>query len=338
MTYAQIQLTTEAIEEAIPRPGISSGPAYEKFRERIHKSHYNEFMWFPYSKECFVNCWKDDGKKKDVISYPRDPHVEAVGLYVLGLITSSLFLCLPPTLQADIFSSLTMASMDNKPATCTVPDALHFWRGIHGMSLYNYELDVPLVESKENPGLPDLYPVQKLWWDNIDLIQEYKKKGECPFRLSTEFRVVKNSSSYLSPASGNEWTLTIEVLSFNTPYQEFMDACQVLTDRWMLGAPRGPSRPRPHWAKMYQGLKFNGKPALDYIKQDAYIINGVNHLEKFKEIRSQLNPDPKNMFSNELLDSVFDWSFQPEEEKKRKNKLKKTTTKRIVVKTNYFFA
>jgi hypothetical protein len=189
-------------------------------------------------------------------------------------------------------------------------DAIHFRRGIHNMSLLNYELEVPLTEDKNQPGSPDVTTIQRLWWASIKLIEEWRAKDQAPVRLALEMRVFRNSNMLLPPQSGNQWTVAIEVATFNTPFEEYMRGCQLLTDKWVELAPKGTTLPRPHWAKTFQGLTIHNKPIVDYLKTEGFFVNGTNHIELFKQIRREINPDPRNMFSNKFLDQIFDLEFK----------------------------
>lgn len=319
MRFVELAPVKVRREVGVPPPHVSSGGVFEAFRKRI-MSDYNEFFWFMYEPEVYVNCWNVLPAKrnpKETVPYPKDGDLEEWEEYATQVITDSRIAQLVPDIwQADLFGKATMNFVSTERATATIMDAIHFRRGIHNFRLLDAELQVPLPESKRHPGEPDLLYIQSLWWKAIEIIEDWKaKKQEAPIKLVLEMRVYGGSPCYLAPCSGNRWTLAIEVESFNTSMPVFLQAVQTIYDAWakLLPIDLTPTQPRPHLAKIWQGLSWRGQPMETYIKEKGYLmtVSGkqvVNKIEEFSNIRQrlQLHEKNKNLFTNCLLQGLFD--------------------------------
>jgi hypothetical protein len=132
-------------------------------------------------------------------------------------------------------------------------------------------------------------------------------------RIALEMRVMGGSQIYMAPQFGNRFgTCSIEVLTtLNTPRAEWQSFMQQITDAWMkLSDSTGkPLNVRPHWAKQWEGLAFDGLPVIEYLKTRAY----RDQIPKFKRALGEAAQaggcslvDLKARFSNPLLDDLFD--------------------------------
>jgi hypothetical protein len=189
------------------------------------------------------------------------------------------------------------------------------------MELYNYELELPLFPDPDNKDVPDLAPVQKAWWAAIDLINKWKDQGLAPIKLTLEMRFMRGSSALLAPQGGNQWTCAIEtgtMIAPNTKPEDWVAANQAITDEWMKVIPKDSRvRPRFHWAKEWEKLRTNwgdikDKESIQYIKDDAFVVDGVNLIPKFAQLRKDLAVDPAGLFSNDTLDKIFDIKWNPD--------------------------
>jgi len=326
MTYAVLNPKTVVATEAVPPPkgwvvpkrwsqpsdkqiDISS----QAFDELVNKSYYCEFFWFPYSKYSWVNCWKNNGRKEDVVhEYPpawldefqqqSSTLCENITKVVGGL--NSFF-------QAKMFGNLilTVLSSISKEVTVHLCDGLHFQHGIQNMRVWNFELEIPLKSKPD--GSPDLDPARCAWWQAIDLVERRWK--EAPIRIALEMRIMGGSDIHLAPQKGNDFTCAIEILtSVITDRKVWTNFIQELLDAWS-DIPN--SRVHPHWAKEwapttldkdFKGWTIQNKPIVEYIKKEySAELNAFKDAEKKLAEKAGIKVENNAMFSNDTLDEVF---------------------------------
>jgi hypothetical protein len=283
-------------------------------------SDYNEFFWFMYADDVYVNCWNlipvAKNPTRPPVRYPKDAKLEEWEEYATQVVTDSrVAQLLPDVWQAKLFGKATMDFVSTEKATTTLMDAIHFRRGIHNFRLLDAELQIPLPESKEHPGEPDLVYIQRLWWKAIEIINQWEVERQAPIKLVLEMRVYGGSDCYLAPCSGNRWTLAIEVESFNTSVPIFLQAVQTIYDAWaeLLPIDLTDTFPRPHLAKLWQGLTWRGQDMLQYLKEKGYTYRHGsnkfgNKLQEFNAIRNRIQSSKnKDLFTNNLLTAMFDF-------------------------------
>ena len=135
----------------------------------------------------------------------------------------------------------------------------------------------------------DFTNVQKAWNDVVTRIEALAKQKpkRFPQNMVLHTRYIKNSSAYLSPASGNDHTCCIEILTYtgdDRPVSSYEDYFKDVEQDWIkLGG-------KPHWGKAI------------YSVSDLKSMYGQN-MAKFLQVRQKF--DPNGMFLNDFLKQVF---------------------------------
>jgi hypothetical protein len=167
------------------------------------------------------------------------------------------------------------------------------------------ELEIPIPAQSGNPNAPDLSYVRRAWWDAINDVYLSSQGDGCPLRIAVEMRLMHGSNLILAPQNENKWTAAIGVVSIpevgDAPWARFL---QNLTDKWTsLGG-----NVRPHLAKQWQELAFDGKSARDYVRDVAF----KTQFEKFQILATTIGAlqgwtlaDLHSRFSNELWDCLI---------------------------------
>jgi hypothetical protein len=135
------------------------------------------------------------------------------------------------------------------------------------MRVWSMELEIPIPAQSGNPNAPDLSYVRRAWWDAINDVYLSSQGDGCPLRIAVVMRLMHGSNLILAPQNENKWTAAIGVVSIpevgEAPWARFL---QNLTDKWTsLGG-----NVRPHLAKQWQELAFEGKSARDYVRDVAF--------------------------------------------------------------------
>jgi D-arabinono-1,4-lactone oxidase len=326
MTYAALRPESPRLALAVPPPAGFRVPgeidmsnisradlerARRRFVRHCERDYYAEWFWFPYQQNAWVNCWRNDGARKDARPYPSEAETLAqqTGLSLVQMLTNTEWAKLPGRTQAELFGSLAMGGLpSNVTIVAPVIEALHFQRGIHNFRVRNMEFQIPIPPRADKPKRPDWSICQRAWWDVIRNVYE---RADAPLRVALEMRIMGGSDITMAPQHGNRLgTCSIEILTnLRTPAREWREFMQDIANLWM--SYRGPDgRPlnvRPHWAKQWQGLTFRRRPAVSYLRNRAYA-------ERIPEFRAGLRAIAKQggyrvrdlrMFSNPLLDDLF---------------------------------
>ena len=260
--FSAVEFTDKQLEEATKQFELNAA----KF--------YCEWFWFPFQRDCWVNCWD---------TLPFNPETDERPVYLTNkeiklmelessageIIGKTALRLVPPLLQAKSFGALTMAVLPNgKEIRSSVSDALHFRRGIHKLEILDFEAEI------EIPRLPsgklDLEVVQKAWWIAINAVYREKKRGKVPMRTTLEVRIIGGSETYMAPQYGNSATCAIEVLTNPiTNRGEWESFIQSLMDDWssMKNSITGkPLKVVPHFAKEWP-KKLKGKNMVDAMRE-----------------------------------------------------------------------
>ncbi len=263
--------------------------AKEEFARDVNK-FYSEWFWFPFQRDCWVNCWDtspfnpDKDERPEYLSRKeiKRMELESGAADVIGKTALRL---VPPLLQAKAFGALTMAVLpDGEPIPASVCDALHFRRGIHKIEVLEFEAEI------EVPRLPngelDFLVVQKAWWKAINAVYREKRRGKAPMRTTLEMRMIGGSEVYLAPQYGNEVTCAIEVLTNPiTNRREWEAFIQSLMDEWstLKNSVTGEAlRVLPHWAKQWP-KKVNGRDTIPALRE-LYKHNAIEFKKQLTEI------------------------------------------------------
>ena len=156
---------------------------------------------------------------------------------------------------------------------------------------------------------PDFGLAQRAWWTAI--IKCYENACTCPMRMPLELRITADSDVIMAPQRGNILgTASIEVITLQDMSAEWPAFAQELCDEWMKLRDWNGQRlnVRPHWAKEWHNFKVDGKPFVDYLKNDGY----KQEIRQFNEVLAKIGKkhgwtrqEAKKMFSNELFDKLF---------------------------------
>ncbi len=344
MTYAKMRPYKQRVGLTIPPPAGMKIPAgidmtgieqadldaaWERFVSDAENSYFSEWFWFAFQKDCWVNCWNNDGAEADAKPYPSklDTLFEEAQTYIADLIVDSkLFHFLTPEIQTLIIATSALMVLPkvapHKPAIVTpLIDGLHFKRGIQNLRVYDLEWEIPIPARADDPSKPDWTVCQKAWWAVINVFYDRynRNRKDIPMRLTVEMRIMGDSEMIMAPQHGNKFgTCAIEVLTLSsTPRDEWKAYLQEITSIWesFTDSQGNPLNIRPHWAKEWEGLKVRNMEILDYLKQVAY----KDQLPKFKKILQLIAEeqgftlaDMQSRFSNPLIDNLFEPVFSPE--------------------------
>lgn len=307
--------------EPVPRQVDMSGltaqqldAAWAEFVRSCEQDHYAEWFWFPYHDRGWINTWHNDGDPAQAEAYPTPAQtaIQEAMTYLAGLINDNwLFQRLPGRTQARIFSASAMAALpergEDDPIVTTMSDALHFRRGIQNLRCRDMELELPVPPRADDPSRPDWSLCQRAFWAAVRRIYA---RPDAPVRVALEMRVMGGSSATLAPQRGNLATCSIEVLSsLNVPDEDWRSFIQELADDWsaLTDSAGGRLRARPHWAKEWQTLTFDGEPAARYLKRvyAGPMAELRGHLQAIAEAGGFALGDLRRRFSNPLLDDLF---------------------------------
>lgn len=81
--------------------------AFEKFKDQSETGYYAEWFWWPNSKKCWTNCWKDDGDRKDAREYPSPIAVKFQEILpcLMEFANNTIFRVLPSQFQMRLLTS-----------------------------------------------------------------------------------------------------------------------------------------------------------------------------------------------------------------------------------------
>lgn len=327
MTYAKMQPTAPRLALAVPPPpgfvvpadvdmsGITPAElavARDRFVAACEDDYYAEWFWFAFQDRCWVNTWKNDGKKADAKDYPGPIKTEWQKLmeYLAEVANTTVFKLLPPRCQATLMTTLAMQALPVDTTIVTpLIDALHFQRGIQNMRVLDMEFEIPIPARADAPTLPDWTVCQRAWWDVIRIVYG---RGDTPMRLTMEMRITGGSEITLAPQCDNKFgTCSIEVLTtLNVDDKEWADFMQEVVDAWAAykDAAGQPLNLRPHWAKQWEGLTVRDKPIVRFLVEDAYAAKIPNLklvLQQVSSAGGYTVSDLRDRFTNPLLRQLF---------------------------------
>ena len=289
MSYATLRPETRRLALAVPPPAgfqvpaavdmTGIGPAdldeaSSRFADQCENDYYAEWFWFPFQKDCWVNCWRNDGARAQSEPYPGDwgTLVQQTEEYLAQLASESVFRILPGRLQAELFGALAMANLPGGDVVVTpLIEALHFRRGIQNFRVLDMELEIPVPARGDDPARADWSVCQQAWWAAIANVLD---RSDAPMRVALEMRIMGGSAITMAPQHGNALaTCSIEVLTTPlTAHDEWVAFMQDIADGWTSLTDHAGSllNVRPHWAKQWQEIQFHGRPAVDYLRDVAY--------------------------------------------------------------------
>lgn len=288
--------------------------AWADFVAHVEQDYYSEWFWFPFQEECWVNCWKNDGKKENAKTI-SDWSVLSQNIQgMLGNAFNVTLGSLSPWLQTWLLSWSAMTVLPTatpeKPATVPLIEALHFRRGIQNMRVVDMELEIPIPAGPD--GKPDWTICQKAWWAVISATYNHRDKNQYPLRVALEMRIMADSNIYMAPQRGNTLgTCSIEILT--TPQTEeslWHSFMQEIADIWNSYTDLDGVRlnTRSHWAKQWQELQIGGKKAAEFYRTEVYPRPIHEFRKTARKIAASAGYKLRHMqrtFSNSLLDDMF---------------------------------
>lgn len=304
--------------------------AQKTFESQIANEYYNEYFWFPFQTQSFVNCWNDDGDPaeskplgqctalmQDVQATLGDSVNKVLGFFQ----GNGKFMTQFVTMAA--MSVLPDLSGAKKPEVTPVIEAFYFRRGLHNMTMWDMELTIPVPGRADKPDKPDWSIINKAWWDAINLIYDYAAQDKYPVRLGLAMHIVSDSHCYMAPEHGNKNTtsklhktfgsLTINISTVpQTPEPLWFEFCQALADKWhSYTYPTDPHtrlNTRAHWVKQWEMMTYDGVPLPEHYRKVAYKDRIAEFTTQLKAIATAGKFDYKVMrktFGNPLLDSIL---------------------------------
>lgn len=239
---------------------------------------YVEVFWFPFNDDCWIKTWDktDEPPTEGEPKWGWDELKEYLEINSFGKLLMDLLHSLPwltPWVMRR-FSSLM-------PEQTVVA---------HSSLVFHYQLFyMPVWDMSYCINIPsnDFTRVQKAWMQVVKRLEALKKEGRYPQNMVLHTRYIRNSNALLSPASGEDHTCCIEILTFtgnNRPASDYEDYFKQIERDWIeLGG-------KPHWGKaIYSVDKLKG-------------MYGAN-MDAFLNLRQQLDPD--QIFINDFLRQVF---------------------------------
>ncbi len=247
-------------------------------KQLVTSHDYVEVFWFPFNQKCWIKTWDKTDKPvtQTEPSWGWDElktflEINTFGNYLMGLLYKNSWL-------TPMIMNLLSSLMPTQSVVATSAQVFHyqlFYMPVWDMS---YCINIP-----NN----DFTNVQKAWMQVVNRIADLQKQGQYPQNMVLHTRYIQNSDAYLSPASGEDHTCCIEILTFtgdNRPVNSYQSYFQQIEQDWIeLGG-------KPHWGKAIYSV--------DKLKA----MYGAN-MDAFLKIRQQL--DPNQMFINDFLQQVF---------------------------------
>lgn len=291
-----------------------------EFERQCEKDYYSEWFWFPYSDYAWINCWSNTADSSDVESYPSTAMIffQFVSHFTMNVIQYAKVL--DDLINATglneaaitLFSRVAMLAMPETPVKTHLTDALHFQRGIQNIRVLDLEVEMPIpakAASGPDASRPDFRVVQRAWWDAILLC--YEHSATSPQRMPLEMRIMGDSNIVMAPQRGNKLgTCAIEVLTLQSVADRWLPYAQAVLDKWTSYADPSTGkklRTRPHWAKQWVGLRVDGKPWSEAMKEDY-----KEEIGEFKGLLAEIGKghgwtlaDLKKMFSNDFFDGFY---------------------------------
>ncbi len=160
---------------------------------------------------------------------------------------------------------------------------IHFQTGIEFMHARNMEIGFAIDDDFEN--------VRYAWRLAVELVARYARRGKWPLNLALNARFLGTSRALLSPCHGRKHTCFMEVMTHRDAHG-WDDFVMELGDAWLKlpGAA-------PHWPKEFEQI-----PGVFEQIAKRY---GPN-LQRFAQIRRELEIDPDDLFVNRLTRRLLD--------------------------------
>lgn len=250
-------------------------------KDLVTTHDYVEVFWFPFNSKCWIKTWDAVDPKKVPATEGETKwgwdelkvylEINSFGDWMMNQLQKESWLT-PYVLR---FISSLMPEQK-----VVVPSCLAFHYQLYYMPVWDMSYCINIPNN-------DFTNVQTAWWDVVNRIEALAKQGQYPQNMVLHTRYIKNSSAYLSPASGTDHTCCIEILTYtgdNRPVSSYEDYFKAVEQDWIkLGG-------KPHWGKAI------------YSVSDLKTMYGQN-MAKFLQVRQ--NIDPQGMFLNDFLKQVF---------------------------------
>jgi D-arabinono-1,4-lactone oxidase/FAD binding domain-containing protein len=255
---------------------------FEELKFRVWKLDNFDLFWWPFSDEFWVKTWRKINTA--ITAKPRhsrsDKLIANIGSRAHnGLVRlSETYPRLTPHLSR--FTFKLTPSKGNK--VVDIVEAIHYRRAIEYTKMGCVEVAFKIDPSFENVK----WAIRQVF----KRVKTYARRDEYPMNVVMNVRFINNSNCWLSPAFGEGHTCYIEILGRAKPAAWKRFSGQVAQD-W-LTLPQA----MPHWAKEFQHIPG----VIPHIK-----TNLGDNIQRFNQIKDQLQVDPTHMFVNHTLEDIF---------------------------------
>jgi hypothetical protein len=254
----------------------------EDLKFRVWKQDNFDLFWWPFCDHFWVKTWKRINTA--ITAKPRhsrsDKLIANIGSRVHnGLIRlSETHPRLTPPISR--FTFKLTPSKGNK--VVDIVEAIHYRRAIEYTKMGCVEVAFKIDSNFENVK----WAIQQVF----KRVKTYARRNEYPMNVVMNVRFINNSNCWLSPAFGEGHTCYIEILSRAKQAHWERFSGQVALD-W-LTLPQA----RPHWAKEFQHIPN----VIQHLKS-----NFGENIQRFNQIKDQIQVDPTHMFVNHTLKEIF---------------------------------
>ena len=314
-------------EEAFPKPknmdpnDISD---LDWLQKDVCDNWYNEYFWLPFQKDVYVNSFPMEKDAKDSTLYPPSKTVRRLQ-ELLTSVNELINVGWPKDedsplakLRTKALATATNFALETLDKSVKMPayNAIHFKYGIQNTRVLDMEFSIPMPRLKDKNGndvldkegrtVPNCNIARHLWRQTRDTLERWHKRKLYPMNLPLEMRIIRGNNFNLCTGNGVDFVCTIEVLTTHGKKSSndlFADFMQDLLNDWIkvyksLDRHYGVKMCRPHFGKMWSGLKIEGKDIYEHLRKSYQ-----NDIKEFNQIRK--TEDPNNMFVNKGLAPIF---------------------------------
>lgn len=254
----------------------------ENLKEWVPAHDNLDLFWWPFSDQLWVKSWRRTDA--EITAKPRRSLSDRVGTALSAqFYRESLRLMKNfPRSTPDVSRTLFKFTPSIGDKVVDVVEAVHYRRSIEAAKMGCVEVAFKLDADFENVR----WAMQAVF----DRVKAYAARNEYPMNVTMNVRFIRSSTCLLSPACGDGHTCYIEILSF-TDQKDWLQFSGEIASDWMT-LPQA----RPHWAKEFRHIP----DIIPQIKRSY----GEN-IQRFNQIKDQLQVDPAHMFVNPTLKEIF---------------------------------
>lgn len=265
----KLALVREYHLDVIVRP-LPIAEVLATYSDLVATYEYVEMMWFPFQSTIWVRLANRTDAPADritladrVIEKADAAFEQVAGRYLLPFVAKRVPSFTPTLLQLSNRAA-------NQEAHLVQTSAREFHHQKAYPKAWDMSFSVPLEKAAD------------AWRMGIDLVDDFRRRGQFPANMSFFSRCVGSSDAYLSPAQGRKSCFVESATTYVTPgidayYRE-------LWNRWM-SIPDS----RPHWGKRWE--------------IPSQIPGRFPRMDEFRKVRATLDPD--RVFLDGVLDGTI---------------------------------